>query len=136
MSCLELVKKPTWEDADLLLRIDELAAKPETREALDWFRKEHLGVQSLHDQTIAKDSKEYEYMMRFIELFETLGTFVKLGILNEELVHERWMSRAPWGFFKPTITQERAALGNNFAANFEWLAERNRRRSEKRKRSR
>lgn len=122
-------KKPSWEDADILLRIDELAARPETRIALDWFRKEHLGSSKLllHE----KGSQEYEYMMRFIELFETLGTFVKFGILNEELVHERWMSRAPWSFFKPTIQRERETLGSGFAENFEWLAERNRKRFER-----
>ena len=73
-------KKPSWEDADILLRIDELAARPETRAALDWFRKKHLGVASSEVELIPKESIEYEYMMRFIELFETLGTFGKMGV--------------------------------------------------------
>ena len=120
-------RKATWEDADLLLRIDELAARPETRAALDWFRTHHLGEADAPPARIPHDSPEFGYMQRFIELFETLGSFVRFGVLNEELVHERWMTHAPWDFFKPTIEWERRALGPSFASNFEWLAERERR---------
>jgi hypothetical protein len=129
-------RKPTWEDADILLRIDDLAARPETRAALDWFRKTHLGIRQVDPVLIPRDSPEFEYMHRFIELFETLGALVKAGVLNEELAHDRWMSRAPWQVLKPTIEQERQSLGPAFAANFEWLAERNRRLSERRRRKR
>jgi len=127
-------RKPTWEDADILLRIDDLAARPETRAALDWFRKNHLGVTDAPPIRISRDSPEYEYVQRFIELFETLGTLVKLGVLNEEIVHERWMTRAPWEFLKPTIERERRELGPEYAVNFEWLADRDRRWSQRRER--
>jgi len=125
-------RKPTWEDADLLLRIDELAARPETRAALDWFRKHHLGLTSPRSVEFPRDSPEYEYVQRFIELFETLGTLVKCGVLNEELVHERWMSDAPWEFLSATIERERSLLGPDYAANFEWLAMRSKARSARR----
>ncbi|HTS33852.1 MAG TPA: hypothetical protein VMI55_07970 [Thermoplasmata archaeon] len=126
-------RKPTWEDADILLRIDDLAARPETRAALDWFRKNHLGVVGAPPVRFPHDSPEYEHVQRFIELFETLGTLVKLGVLNEELVHERWLTRAPWDFLRPTIEQDRRELGPDYAGNFEWLAERDRRWAERRK---
>ena len=96
MDSATMAKKPTWQDADLLLRIDELAARSETRAALDWFWKSHLGIISKKKSLIPRSSPEYDHVQRFIELFETLGTLVKLGILNEELVHERWMTHAPW----------------------------------------
>jgi len=129
-------RKPTWEDADLLLRIDDLAARPETRAALDWFRRNHLGRGESAGYPIPHDAHEYEYVQRFIELFETLGTLVKLGVLHEELVHERWMSRAAWEFLQPTIERDRRTLGPDYAANFQWLAERNRTVSERRNRKR
>ena len=126
-------KKPTWEDADLILRIDELAARPETRAALDWFRKNHLGVTTSSVYPIPRESPEFEHVQRFVELFETMGVLVRLGVLNEELVHERWLSRAPWDFVRPTIERERRTLGPDYASNFEWLAERDRKRSEHRR---
>jgi len=135
-SSATMPRKPTWEDADILLRIDDLAARPETRAALDWFRKNHLGVPDPTPIRISRDSAEYEHVQRFIELFETLGTLVKLGVLHEELVHERWMTRAPWDVLRPTIERERRELGPDYAGNFEWLAERDRRWSERRKRNR
>ncbi|HLY77358.1 MAG TPA: hypothetical protein VKT21_05690 [Thermoplasmata archaeon] len=131
-----MTKKPSWQDADLLLRIDDLAARPETRVALDWFRKNHLGVRGTSETLIPREAPEYEYVQRFLELFETLGTLVKLGVLNEELVHERWMTRAPWDFLQPTIRRERLSSGPAYASNFEWLAERNRRWSQRRSRRR
>lgn len=121
-----MAKRATWEDADLLLRIDELAARGETRQALDWFRKNHLGLEGHGVHPIPRDAEEFEYVYRFVELFETVGTLVKHEVLNEELIHDRWMSRAAWDFLKPTIVRERRLAGPAFAENFEWLAERNR----------
>ncbi len=119
-------RKPTWEDADLLLRIDELAAREGTRRALDWFRRNHLGLEGHGVHPIPRDAEEFEHVYRFVELFETVGTLVKHDLLDEDLIHDRWMSRAAWDFLKPTIERERRIAGASFAENFEWLAERNR----------
>ncbi len=119
-------KKPTWEDADLLLRINDLAATEETRRALDWFRRNHLGLEGHGIHPIPRDAEEFAYVQSFVELFETVGALVKHDLLNEELVHDRWMTRAAWDFLKPTIERERRLAGPGFAENFEWLAERNR----------
>jgi hypothetical protein len=127
-------KPPSWEDADLLLRIDDLAARPETRRALDWFRKTHLGVKEPTPTLISRESVQFEFMQRFIELFETIGVFVKFEVLNEEMVHERWISDAPWQFFKATIEEVRKTMGPEYAANFEWIASRDRAWTEKRSR--
>jgi hypothetical protein len=119
-------KKPTWEDADLLLRINDLASREEMRRALDWFRRNHLGLEGHGVHPISRDADEFAYVQAFVELFETVGALVKHDLLNEELVHDRWMTRAAWDFFKPTIERERRLAGPDFAENFEWLAERNR----------
>jgi hypothetical protein len=119
-------KPPTWEDADLLLRLDALAAQEETRKAIDWFRTTHLGAEAPNVHPILRDAPEFLYVHRFIELFETMGTLVKFHVLNEEMVHDRWMSRSIWIFLKPTIERERRTIGSpTLAENFEWLAQRN-----------
>jgi hypothetical protein len=121
-----MAKQPTWEDADLLMRLDELAARDETRKAIDWFRTTHLGSEAPNVHPILRDAPEFVYVNRFIELFETMGTLVKFHLLNEELVHDRWMVRSVWQFLKPTIERERRTIGSpTLAENFQWLAERN-----------
>ena len=126
-------KAPTWQDADLLLRFDDLAAREETRKAIDWFRIVHLGSDDPNYHPILRDAPEFVYVSRFIELFESMGTLVKMGLLHEELVHERWMVRAVWDFLKPTIERERRTVkAPTLGENFEWLAERNRAWAEKR----
>ncbi len=132
-----MAKQATWEDADLLLRFDDLAAREETRKAIDWFRANHLGSEDPNFHPILRDAPEFAYVSRFLELFESMGTLVKLGLLNEELVHERWMTRAIWDFLKPTIDRERRTVhAPTLGENFEWLAERNRTWAEKRSRGR
>ncbi len=135
-----MAKQPTWEDADLLLRLDELAAREETRRAFDWFRTVHLGAEISDVHPILRGAPEFVYVHRFIELFETMGTLVKFHVLNEEMVHDRWMVRSIWEFLRPTIERERRTIGSpSLAENFEWLARRNQewydRRSAKRSKS-
>jgi hypothetical protein len=119
-------KPPTWEDADLLLRIDELASHDETRKAIDWFRRTQLGAESVDTHPILRDAPEFAYVGRFVELFETMGVLVKSQVLNEDLVHDRWMVRSIWQFLRPTIERERRTISSpTYAENFQWLAERN-----------
>lgn len=121
-----MAKGATWEDADLLMRFDELASREETRKAIDWFRATQLGAEDPNMHPILRDAPEFVYVSRFIELFETMGTLVKFRLLNEELVHDRWMSRSVWKFLKPTIERERRTINSpTLAENFQWLAERN-----------
>jgi len=119
-------KQLSWEDADLLMRFDELAAQEATRKAIDWFRTTQLGAEAPNMHPILRDAPEFVYVSRFIELFETMGTLVKYHLLNEELVHDRWMVRSFWTFLKPTIERERRTINSpTLAENFQWLAERN-----------
>ena len=128
-----MAKAPTWHDAELLIRFDELAAREETRKAIDWFRVTQMGAESPNMHPILRDAPEFVYVSRFIELFETMGALVKFGLLNEDLVHDRWIVRAVWAFLKPTIERERRTVGvPTLAENFEWLAERNRAWAERR----
>ncbi len=127
-------RKPTWEDADLLLRIQELASRPETQKAFDWFHMNQLGKESRSEAEIASDAPEYEYLHRFVAHYEMLGVLAKAGVLNEELVHEFWNTWDPWIFFRLTIERLRRTVGPAYAENFEWLAQRDKTRRSKRAR--
>ncbi|MCI4363033.1 MAG: hypothetical protein L3K13_01830 [Thermoplasmata archaeon] len=122
-----MAKKPTWEDADLLLRIEELAANPQTRAALDWFERTARGPTEEPGRRVPKDAAEFAHVLRLLELFELVGTLTRSELLNEELVHHRWPSYLYWDFLKPTFERERKSLSPVLGENFEWLAERCRR---------
>lgn len=115
-------RRPTWEDADLLLRINELASRPETQKALDWFHMNQLEVESRPEVELARDSPEYGYLHRFVGIFELLGALVRMGVLSEDLVLEFWSAWEPWSFFRLTIERVRRTMGPSWAENFEWLA--------------
>src|SRR5881275_1973956 len=42
------------------------------------------------------DSDEYRYVMQFLVACETTATFVKHGLLNEELIDDLYAVRADW----------------------------------------
>lgn len=115
-------RRPTWEDADLLLRVNEMASRPDTQRAIDWFHKNQFAAGPRRDVEIPKSAPEYDFLHRFVSLFETLGVLVKQGVLSEELVLDFWNCWDPWAYFRPTIERERRAAGPEFAENFEWLA--------------
>jgi hypothetical protein len=121
-------RKPKWEDADLLLRIHELASRPETQKAFDWFHMNQLGKESRSEAEIASDAPEYDYLFRFVAHYEILGVLAKAGVLNEELIQEVWSTWDPWIFFRRTIERLRRTAGPAFAENFEWLALRDKKR--------
>jgi hypothetical protein len=122
-----VAKKPTWEDADLLLRIEQLAANPQTRAALDWFERTTKGPADDPGHRIPRDAAEFTHVLRLLELFELIGTLTRSELLNEELVHHRWPSYLVWDFLRPTFERERKSLSPVLGENFVWLAERCRR---------
>jgi hypothetical protein len=127
-------KKATWEDADLLLRIDDVAARPDTRSALDWYRSQDRELGPTEPVVIRRESPDFVHVQRFVDLFELMGTLVRSGVLDEDLVLDRWDVRGPWRFLAATIERERRNQGARFARNFEWLATRSEKRSDERDR--
>ena len=128
-------RRPTWEDADLLLRIDEIASRPQMRESLDWFHATQFAAASRIGSEIAKDAPEYQHLHRFVGFFELVGVLVRFGLLSEQLALETWNVWGPWTVFDLTIQRERAVSGPEFAENFQWLASRQKARMTARARS-
>lgn len=122
-----MARKPSWEDADLLLRIEALASNPQTRLALDWFERSAAEAGDTGPRRIPREAREFEHVQRLLELFELVGTLTRHELIAEPLVHHRWPSHLVWAYLLPTIERERHALGPAVAENFEWLAERSRR---------
>jgi len=117
-----------WHDADILLRIDDLADKPETREAFLWSRKlfdatEKNGGEE--PKEIASDSADHIKYGRIATFFETVGTLAKHGLINENLLYDRWLIYPFWDLFKNTVKADRKQMNPLIEENFEWVARRN-----------
>jgi hypothetical protein len=62
-------------------------------------------------------------MLYLFRLFETLGTYVKYGILNERVVFDLWSTIFinNWERLVPAIIVMRRSRGDSFMENFEML---------------
>jgi hypothetical protein len=118
----------SWNDADILLRLDELADKPGTREAFLWSRKLFEGMQKGEEpKEIASNSSDHEKYGRIATFFETVGTLAKHGLIKENLLYDRWLIYPFWNLFKITVKADRKRISPLIAENFEWVAKRNKR---------
>ena len=68
-------------------------------------------------------SDEYGYVMNYLGSFETTGTFVKQGILSEELISDLYAVRAAWQVSEKVCKGIRKETGRpRMFENFEQLA--------------
>jgi hypothetical protein len=117
---------PTSEDARLILQLNDsylssggdrglaLLHMFETPPTLAQVRKRH-----------APGSEEYRFITNFLFSCETLGTFVKHGLLNEMLVLDLYAISGAWQRSEKLIKGMRREAGEpRLMENFEWLAQR------------
>ena len=123
---LSIVPGATIADAQLLVQIMAAAtaagadrgsgilfAHP-TPPTLAQLREEHSRL-----------SEEYGQVMAFMTECETVGTFVKQGVLNEALVQDLMWVTGAWKISEPICRGLREEAGEpRLYENFEWLASR------------
>ncbi len=124
----------SWEEGDILLRLESMAGGEEMRSAFDWYHRSYPGHGMRPAAPIALDAAEYPLFLRLVGFGEIVGLLVRRGLVREELAHDRWMLRGPWSWLRLTVEQERSRFGPGFAQNFEWIAGRDAKRSERSRR--
>lgn len=107
----ERIESPEFEAASHFCQVQlpKKLADPETRKRLLSFA----------------DSEEARDIRKVANFFETLGAFVKRGVIDADLACDIWGSLvlANWDALEPVITNRRASLRNNrLLENFEYLA--------------
>lgn len=108
----ERIESPEFEAASIFCRIElpkRLAANPQLRKAL-------LSPQ---------ESEEATNIRKVANFFESLGAFVKRGVIDRDLACDVWGSVVlrNWTSLEPIITSRRAAHQNDrLLENFEYLA--------------
>lgn len=117
---------PTVADAQLLVQLQMLGAmngafrgyelltmfdKPPT---LAQIRKKH-----------PRDSADYMQISAFCDLYETMGTFVRQGVLNEALITDMYAVAYAWSWMEKFAKGIRRETNDPaMFENIEWLAKR------------
>jgi hypothetical protein len=79
-------RPPTYEDANLLLRLYELRREEKLRVARDWFmQKFHVGSLEELQKLCPAGSNENAYFRMVTSYWEMAATFVTSGVLHEDL---------------------------------------------------
>ena len=105
----------THEDAELVLQIVRWGTEMQLDEA--------IAVLFADDFDPASASVETPAVRRALSFGETVGTLVKQGLLNRDLVYDLWWVQGIWGRVGPAALRQREKFGEpRLFENIEALA--------------
>lgn len=119
--------KPTYEQAQLHLRLYEQRREARLRQARDWFFKKHFPATFEEGMKIAAPMTENgTFFMMVVSYWEQACALLNYGLLHEDLFFETSGEFfAVWERVKPGIQQGREMFKNKqFAAHLEEAARR------------
>lgn len=121
------LKKATKEDARLMLQLEELLLMEPNQRAFHWFWRvfypQKLKSRDDVRRVIPANSEGQRYFDRIAEFWESAGTLVKNGLLNEQLFFDRFLLKPYWEALGPVIIADRDDANEpRISENFEWLA--------------
>ena len=128
-------KTATYDDVNLLLRLYDMRREEKLRKARSWFLA-NCHPTSLEDlmKTFPHGSEENTYMRMVVSYWDMVASFIKSGVLNQELFFESNRELLlVWLRIKPTVAglretykDQRAYHNLETVANayVEWMNER------------
>ena len=121
------LKKPTKEDAKLMLQLESLLMMEPNYRAMYWFWRvfhpQKLGTSEEIRKTYPPTSEGQRHLDRIAGFWESAGALVKNGLLNEQLFFDRFLVKPYWNALKPTVFLDRQETNEpRLSENFEWLA--------------
>ncbi len=118
--------KPTKQDAQLLLSLMEVFLSGPVRDARRWWRTlpEGMSLEEFEEK-FPRGSEGWEYFTTMAVFWETAGSLMRRGLLNEELSFDTFMDAPPWSKAQRIVwgrreREQAPAEGENF----EWIAKR------------
>jgi hypothetical protein len=120
-------KKPTKEDANIILQLEGLLLMEPNYRAMYWFWRifhpQNLKTAEEIRKTYPPTSEGQRHLDRIAAFWESAGTLVKNGLLNEHLFFDRFLVKPYWNALKPAIFLDREETHEpRLSENFEWLA--------------
>jgi hypothetical protein len=116
--------KPTYQDADLLIKMAQWNTALGIPEILNWIWSDAF-ITDYEEFTkkYPQGSEEFRKVIDLLGWYETLGTLYKNGLFNEELLFD-WLLIGPhWKRLEGIALGQRKARGNpRIFENFEAMA--------------
>ena len=112
---------PDAHDVDLLLRLLELILSEPVAKARNFFRTIPDGL--TFPEILAKyprGTDEFRYFDTMMTFWETVGSLLKHGLLNEELAFDTFLDGAPWPKVEAAAVALRKDRGPLELENFEY----------------
>jgi hypothetical protein len=117
--------KPTYDDANLLLRLYELRREEKMRTARDWFAQNfHFKTLEEYNRQCPASSSMNAYSRMVMSYWEMVASFITSGILNQELFFQNGSEMLfVWERVRELIPQIRDAYKNpTYFQNVETVA--------------
>jgi hypothetical protein len=116
------VTVPTYEDAQLVLKLYELRREEKLRAARDWFGTKFFPQKA--EDVIALTGTENAYYRMVTSYWDMAASFVARGILNADLfLDSAGEMILVWAKLADFVPQVRQSLGPNLLRNVEHIIE-------------
>ena len=118
-------RQPLMQDASMMLTLMQIFFSEPLLKARRFWRTELTEGMSLSDfeSRFPKGSEGYEHFINFASFWETLGSLMQKGLVNEDLAFDTFLDAPPWnkaaGIFKGRRERDKQPLEG---VNFEWIA--------------
>ena len=120
-----MVIRPTYDDANLLLRLYELRREEKMRTAREWFAQNfHFRTVEEFMQKCPSNSSMNAYARMVISYWDMVASFITAGILNQELFFQSQGELLfVWERIRSLVPEMREAAKNPYAyENLETVA--------------
>lgn len=118
------MSKPTYEDADVLIKMAQWNTALGIPDILNWIWSDaFITDYEAFTKKYPQGSEEFRKVIDLLGWYETLGTLYKNGLFNEELLFD-WLLIGPhWKRLEGIALGQRQARGNSrIFENFEAMA--------------
>ena len=116
--------RPTKQDAQTLLTLMDIYLSDSVREARRWWRTLPEGL-SLEEfaKRFPRGSEGWEHFSTMAIFWETAGSLMRRGLIDENLAFDSFMDAPPWGKVERIIRDQRKReKAPAEGENFEWIA--------------
>jgi hypothetical protein len=118
-------KKPTAQDAELLIKLMQMGSRAENQAAMAWFSSDFKAKNySEFKKKYPDGSPGDQYFGRLMAQLELEGVLVSHGLLNENLYFDMSGIGFMWERVGPIVAGMRKEMSSNLYENAVWLAER------------
>jgi hypothetical protein len=116
--------KPTKQDTQILLTLMDIYLSAPVSEAYRWLRTvpEGLGLEEF-EQKFPRGSEGWGHFSTIAIFWETAGSLMRRGLLNEDLAFDTFLDAPPWKKMERLIRDRREREKSPAEGeNIEWIA--------------